>query len=596
MKRVFFSILVICVAWLPVRAADDVAARLLAHEKYLADDAQEGRGIGTKGLDRSADYIAQQMKDIGLATAFNGSYFQNFTMGWGVHLRANNFVTFDSTKLDTSTGIMPLGFSSPGTVTGTVVFAGYGIIAPEYKYDDFANLETQGAIVVCLTGEPGEFDSTSKFEGLRYTAHSGMRNKAGNAKLKGAVGILYVEGPIYAGKDEEHLVAPRSDEPYIDCGIPALRITRAALHKLFPEFKLEQLQRSIDSNTEPRSLPIADDQGKPFTITVSTDLTRETVPVKNVGGVIAGDPKSVIVLGAHYDHLGYGQSGSLEEKPGLIHNGADDNASGVASILETARNLNDKKPQSTIFVAAFTAEETGLGGSSYLVKNFPLGMENVRCMINLDMVGRMKDNKLSVQSCKTAVEFDSIVTAANKMSANFEISCKGDGYGPSDHMNFFLADKPVLFLFTGAHEDYHKSTDDWDKINYPDMARVVMFTTTLVNHLDTPGKPLTFVKATEPPPDQGGRFRVTFGTIPDYAQADSLIGVLLSGVRPDGPAEKAGIKGGDLLTKMGDVKLNNIYDFVFALRRYAPGDSVEVRYVREGKELVTHAVLKAPSH
>ena len=443
-----------------------------------------------------------------------------------------------------------------------------------------------------MTGEPGEFDTTSKFDGVNYTAHSGMRNKAGNAKLKGAVAILYVEGPIYAGTEAEHLRAPRSDEPYIDCGIPALRITREALKKLFPEFELEKLQRSIDSNTEPRSMSIADDQGKPFELSVSTDLTRETVQVKNVGGIIPGDPKSVIVLGAHYDHLGFGQSGSLEEKSGLIHNGADDNASGVSSILEVARILNDKPLQSTVLVVAFTAEETGLGGSSHLVKNFPPGMENVRAMVNLDMVGRVKNNAFNVLSCKTAEEFDQIVADANKF-VGFELTCKGDGYGPSDHMNFFLAEKPVLFLFSGAHEDYHKASDDWDKINVKDMSRVVMFTTNVLHGMDTPATPLTFVKATEPPPDQGGRFRVTFGTIPDYAQADSIIGVLLSGVREGGPASAAGIKGGDLLTKMGDVKLNNIYDFVFALRKFAPGDSVEVHYIRDGQEQITHAVLKS---
>ena len=592
MKRFLLSLLLACTAVWQLSWADGVEDHLRAHVKYLADDAREGRGIGTKGLDQAADYVAAQMKEIGLAPAFGDSYFQPFTMGWGVQLGPNNFVSKEDARVDTASGIMPLGFSSPGSVTGPVVFAGYGIIAPEYNYDDFADLQTQGAIVLCMTGEPGEFDTTSKFEGVTYTAHSGLRNKAGNAKLKGAVGILYVEGPIYAGTETEHLNAPRSDEPYTDCGIRAIRITRDAVKKLFPEFELEKLQRSIDSNTQPRSLSVTDSG---VTVTVSTDLTRETVNVKNVAGIIPGDPKSVMVLGAHYDHLGYGQSGSLEEKPGLIHNGADDNASGVASILETARVLKTKPIASTVVVAAFTAEETGLGGSSYLVKNFPLGMENVRTMINLDMVGRVKDNKFSVLSCRTATEFDSIVSVANK-DVNFDITCKGDGYGPSDHMNFFLADKPVLFLFSGAHEDYHRASDDWDKINYPDMARVVHFTENLARDIDNLHRPLTFVKATEPPPDQGGRFRVTFGTIPDYAQPDSLIGVRLSGVREGGPAATAGIKGGDLLIRMGDVKLNNIYDFVFALRKYAPGDSVEVHYIRDGQELVTHAVLKSPSH
>jgi len=563
--------------------------RIRTDIEYLADDAREGRGIGTKGLNDAADYIAKQMKEMGLEPAFGDSYFQNFEMGWGFTLGEKNFITYKEQTIDTKSGVMPTGFSAAGEVAGKVVFAGYGIVAPEFEYDDFADVDVTDAIVLCMRKEPGEFDSTSKFDGINVTAHSTLRAKAGNAKLKGAKALLLVDGPLYADTTQaEELVAPSSNEAYIDCGMPVLRITRAAVKKLFPEFELDKLQRSIDSNTQPRSLEVTEDS-----VTMSTELTRETVDVKNVAGIIRGGD-DILVIGAHYDHLGWGQSGSLDDSAHVIHNGADDNASGVAGMLETARNLKKNPIGSTVMAVAFTAEETGLGGSSHLVKNFPLDLSKVRMMLNLDMVGRLNDkNEFTVLSCKSAEEFSDIVTRA-AIGTDLTITCKGDGYGPSDHMNFYLADKPVLFFFTGAHSDYHKSTDDAHLINYKGEVQITQLAINTLRDIDAFNNPLTVVKTAEPPDQGGGSFRVYFGSIPDYSQPDSLLGVLLSGTREGGPAATAGIKGGDLLVRMGKVTLNNIYDFVFALRTYAPGDTVDVEYIREGKHELTNVALKSP--
>ncbi|MCL4305464.1 M20/M25/M40 family metallo-hydrolase [bacterium] len=569
--------------------ANELADRLRTHIEYLADDAREGRGIGTKGLDDAAEYIAQQFKAIGLEPAFDGSYFQEFEMGWGFALGEHNRLTYKDKTIDTKSGVMPLGFSAAGEVTAPVLFAGYGITAPEYEYDDYENFDVKGAIVLCLRKEPGEFDSTSKFEGVNSTLHATLRTKASNAKQHGALAMLLVEGPLYADTtEEEELVAPASNEAYIDCGIPVLRITRKAVSELFPEFELAKLQRSIDSNTQPRSLEITKDS-----VTMVTDLSREAVAVKNVGAVLRGG-NDVLVIGAHYDHLGYGQSGSLDEKTNVIHNGADDNASGVAGMLETMRMLKATSVNSTVLAVAFTAEETGLGGSGHLVKHFPMDLERVRMMLNLDMVGRLNEkDEFTVLACKSAEEFSGIVERA-KEGTGLTISCKGDGYGPSDHMNFYLAGKPVLFFFSGAHADYHKSTDDAHLINYDGAAKITELAYNVLREIDAEKSPLTYVKTSEPPDQGGGSFRVWFGSIPDYSQPDTLLGVLLSGAREGGPAAEAGIKGGDLLIRMGKVTLNNIYDFVFALRTYAPGDTVEVEYVRDDKRELTQVVLKAP--
>lgn len=564
--------------------AAETEESLRQHVYYLADDAREGRGIGTKGLEEAADYIAAEFRSIGLKPAFSGSFFQPFEMGWGVTLGAGNRLASSNAALDTSNGVMPLGFSSSGEVRAPVFFAGYAITAPEYEYDDFADMESEGKIVLCMTGEPGEFDTTSIFEGVSYTTHATLRAKVSNARLHGAVALLVVEGPIYAGTAEEVLRAPRHDEPYMDCGMPAMRITRAALAVLYPEFDLDAVQRFIDGNIAPRSFDVKGDS-----IQVTTDVSRETVSVRNVAGIIPGD-SNVIVIGAHYDHLGYGQSGSLDEKPGTVHNGADDNASGVASVIEAARELIEQPVSATVLAVAFTAEETGLGGSRHIVDHFPLNLDHVRLMINLDMVGRVRENKLTVTGCKTAEEFPILVEDAAKESG-LDVTCKGDGYGPSDHMNFYLVDKPVLFLFTGAHEDYHRSTDDADKLNYPDMARVTDFTAGIVRTVDAYAEPLTFVKTSEPP-QTGGRFRSAFGSIPDFSQPDSLLGMLLSGAREGGPAAKAGLQRGDLLRRLGKVTVNNIYDLTYALQIYAPGDTVAVEYIREGEPHSATAVLE----
>ncbi|MBK8127517.1 MAG: M20/M25/M40 family metallo-hydrolase [bacterium] len=580
----------LCLLCLPLSlfAAPDVA-QLRKDVGVLAADALEGRGIGTKGLDSAASYIAQRMAQIGLDPAFDGSYFQPFKMGWGFTLGEKNFLTYKDQTIDTKTGIMPTGFSAKGEVTGKVLFVGYGITAPEFEYDDYAGMDVNGAIVLCMRKEPGEFDSTNKFEGVNATLHSALRTKASNAKQHGAAAMLLVDGPLYADTSEvEELAAPATNEAYIDCGMPVLRITRAAVARLFPEFELDKLQRSIDSNTQPRSLDVVEDS-----VTLSTDLSREEVDVKNVAGILRGGD-NILVVGAHYDHLGYGQSGSLDEKLNVIHNGADDNASGVAGMLETASMLRAQPLNATVLFVAFTAEETGLGGSGHLVKNFPLPFENVRLMLNLDMVGRLNEkNDFTVLSCKSAEELADLVTRA-AVGTGLNITCKGDGYGPSDHMNFYLAEKPVLFFFTGAHADYHKSTDDAELVNYDGEAKVVQLAVNVLRELDAAASPLTYVKATEPAEQGGGSFRVYFGSIPDYAQPDSLIGVLLSGTKEGGPAALAGIKGGDLLVRMGKVTLNNIYDFVFALRTYAPGDTVDVEYVREGKHELANVVLKTP--
>ncbi|HEY3295212.1 MAG TPA: M28 family peptidase [bacterium] len=566
--------------------SDDIEANLRQHENFLAADAREGRGIGTKGLDQSADYIAEQFKTIGLAPAFDGSYFQVFDMGWGVKLGPNNTLTAGTVKLDTASGFMPLGFSAAASVTGTVVFAGYGIIAPEYNYDDFAHIDATGKIVLCFTGEPGEFDSTSKFEGLNYTAHSGLRAKVGNAKLKGATALLIVEGPIYADKEKEVLDMPRTDEPYVDCGIPAVRLTREGLAKIFPKFDLETIQKLIDAKSEPRSIDLDTMQ-----VTMTTDLTRKTVHVKNVAGILKGDT-SVIVIGAHYDHLGYGQSGSLDPKPGKIHNGADDNASGVSSIIETARLLKAHPVRETVMICSFTGEEVGLVGSGHLVKDFPGGISHVRAMLNLDMVGRMRDKKFTILGGGTAKEFDSLVTAASK-GLDIQVTCKGDGYGPSDHMSFFMADKPVLFFFTGAHEDYHKSSDDVDKINFPGMATIVHLTDNIVRAIDGYTPALTFVKTSDAPKESGGgRLRSSLGSVPDFSQPDSLKGYLIGDAKPEGSAAKAGLTKGDLVIRMGKVNIGNIYDLMNALRIYAPGDTVDITYLRGKDEKQTKAVLQ----
>jgi membrane-associated protease RseP (regulator of RpoE activity) len=311
------------------------------------------------------------------------------------------------------------------------------------------------------------------------------------------------------------------------------------------------------------------------------------------------DTSRTLVLGAHYDHLGYGGPSSLAPNEHAPHVGADDNASGVAAILAAAQRLGTKKqhgwtPRHSIVITSFSGEEMGLVGSEHFVGDPPKPIETIEAMVNLDMVGRLRDEKLQVMGVGTATEFPALVQNVNARvpDARFDLKTSEDGYGPSDHQSFYKRGVPVLMLFTGAHSDYHKPSDTWDKIRYAGLARVSDYAQALVESLDARPRP-TFTKAKSDASTGriagGGGYGAWLGTIPNYMQTEG--GVLLDGVRDGSPAQAAGIRGGDVIVRFDGMRVDNIYDYTFGLRTRKPGQQVRITVKRDGKETDLVATL-----
>ena len=322
-------------------------------------------------------------------------------------------------------------------------------------------------------------------------------------------------------------------------------------------------------------------------------------PTRNVVAVLPGGSPTlrgeVVVVGAHYDHLGLGGFGALDpDSTGRVHNGADDNASGTAAVLEIARTLAARRPgpARTIVFVAFSGEELGTLGSTYFVQHaVPQPADSIYAMVNLDMVGRLRNARLAALGAATAKEFPALLDSLNT-PRRFDLQASGDGWGPSDHAVFFAAHRPVLHFFTDLHDDYHRSTDDWQKINASGLADVARFVADVAWALANRPGSLTFVDAPRPQATVGGSgYGAYLGTIPDMTGGGTTAGVRITGVRAGSPAETAGLKAGDVLTAIGTKIVANLYDMTDALRSHQAGDTVAIKVQRDGAEHVVTAVL-----
>jgi hypothetical protein len=373
--------------------------------------------------------------------------------------------------------------------------------------------------------------------------------------------------------------------------LPVFFVARSAIDevlKLAIKKDLATLEAEIDSDLVPRSVEL-----KPWHVRGEAKIIEKQAEVKNVVAILEGEgplADETIVVGAHYDHLGMGGAGSLAPWTTDIHNGADDNASGTATLLETARRLaaSGKKPQRRIVFIAFTGEEKGLLGSAHYARQPRFPLENTVAMFNLDMVGRLNENKLQVFGTGTAKEFDPLVEKLCK-EYGFTLAKHPGGFGPSDHSTFYARKIPVLHLFTGNHSDYHRPSDDAPKINVEGMRRVADMLVEIVQTTDAAeGRP-SYVEIKRVEQIGGDSDRPYFGSIPDYG--GTVEGLTLAGVVEGGPAEKGGLKGGDVIVKFGESKISGIEDFDSALRKYKPGDKVKVVVQREGKPVELEVTL-----
>jgi hypothetical protein len=581
----------------------------LEHIKFLSSDELQGRGNGTPGLERAADYIAMQFRAAGLEPGGDdGTYFQKFELVSGLSVGASNTLTMTgpqgSRTLRLGNDYEPLSIIAPESqgpaeqsLSAPLVFAGYGISAPSYNYDDYAGLDVSGKAVLLLRHEPQENDERSVFQGRTHSEHATFVRKAQVARSRGARAILLVEDPRHADQTDfsRWLREPQAEE----YGLPLLHVSRASIQAVVgTQLDFDDVMRGIDVDLKPRSREL-----EGVSISYTQTLTKNRHIVRNVIGILRGsDPARAgesVVLGAHYDHLGLsGRFSLMEGSTGQVHNGADDNASGTAAIIEMAKlaTTKGKVPRSLVFVA-FAGEELGLLGSRHYVTHPTLPIEQAVAMINLDMVGR-SNGRILVSGLDTAPQLkDDLKAVQAGLSVNVVTSREGSaGLGASDDTSFLLRRVPSIFFFSGLHADYHRPSDDWDKIDSPGGLAVASLAYGLAARIAARPDRVTFV----PPPAQStsnssgspssGGYGPYFGSIPDFAEGDSN-GVKFAEVREGSPAAKAGLQRDDVMTSFGGMPIKTLYDFTFALREKKPGDKVEVVVLRHGKEIRTTVEL-----
>ncbi|MBS0210455.1 MAG: M20/M25/M40 family metallo-hydrolase [Planctomycetes bacterium] len=551
----------------------------------------------------------------------------------------------------------PLSIGGSGKIDAPLVFVGYGITAKDLKYDDYAGLNVEGKVVIVLRHEPQQNNPHSEFNGTSHSQYAPFSRKLSNAYEHGAAAVIFVTDEyeieervaqrlklwrkpldelVEAQQEFAQLKNPTLEQieahrewvqkqvnaewlknlddqaaklkheydPLLgfrgagggDTGrIPVVFCRRAAIDPIVRaalKTDLATLEREIDKGPKPASRELPGWRAKG-----EISVTRTQATVKNVIGVLPGSgPKAdeTIVIGAHYDHLGMGGEGSLAPGEKEVHNGADDNASGTSTLIEVARQLAARGkplPRRVVFIA-FTGEERGLIGSAKYCANPIFPLDQTVAMLNMDMVGRMVDDKLIVQGADTGTEFGPIVDRLNE-TAGFKITRQSGGFGPSDHSSFYGKKIPVMHFFTGTHKDYHRPSDDIDKINAQGMRRVADFVTEVAVALAEADARPTYVEVKASKSGMGGGGdRPYFGSRPSFASEEP--GYTLEGVTPGGPAEKGGLKGGDSIIKLGDSKIGNLEDFDSALRKYKAGDKVPVVVRREGKEVTLYVTLEPP--
>jgi hypothetical protein len=591
------AVLLVCstVASAPPTPAVPSSERLLDDVKALSSPAMAGRRSGTPGAEAAARDIAQAFRSAGLAPGGDaGGYEQAFQVPTGVRLGAANSLAIIAPTARTLTpgrDFTPLTVSGDGARSGEVVFAGYGITAPDLGYDDYAGVDVRGKIVLIMTGEPRGRDAASPFRKPEAYHYSERRHKLINAREHGAAAVLLVTHPGVASD-----VLPALTGVAAPWSVLAVAIVRPVADALLSSSgtSLTAAAEAIDRALAPRSFVVPGAR-----VAVEVTLVRERSATANVIGILRGsDPAlkdEAVVVGAHYDHLGLGGEGSLApDAVGVVHPGADDNASGTAAVMELARGFAAAgAPPRTLVFVAFAGEEMGLLGSAEYVRHPAVPLDRTVVMVNLDMVGRPRDGKVYMSGVDSGSGLRALVAdAARGLPLRPEL--RGDPFAPSDQTSFYAAGRPVLFLFTGAHADYHRPSDTWEKIDAPGLAAVTALAGRIVTALAT--APATPVYARIEAPRGGGAsggrgYGPFFGVVPDFGES-TRPGVRVTGVRAGSPAEGAGLRAGDVLVRFGGVQVGTLDDLTFALRSHRAGDEIDVRWVRDGEEQHGRATLQ----
>ena len=621
--------------------ADDAALRdrLKKAVEWLAAPEREGRGPGTKGVEQAADWVAEQLSGIGLDTVVGGdpqvdskrpagepaaaTRFQRFVMTLDAKLGPADANTAElvgppgedgvskTIQLRLGEDFTPLAAGGSGRFDLPLVFAGYGITAPAEHYDDYAplaaagkNSTAKGAGVVVLRQEPQKDNPHSVFDGNQASQYAALARKVANASEHEAGGIIFCND---ADADGDTLMAfTRAGDGSENRTMPIVHLRRSLVDDVVKASlgrDLDAIQKGIDDSLEPQSGPLAG-----WRIRGQTAVERTETEGRNVMAILPGvgwpkgdadaaagkrPPESeTVVLGAHYDHLGYGGANSAAPGEHAVHHGADDNASGTALLVEVARRLKQEGPfPRTILFVAFSGEERGLLGSAHYTANAAVPLADTVAMVNLDMVGRLDGNKIVVHGTGTGTGLDALVDRF-VAARGFEAAKEPGGFGPSDHSSFYARKIPVLHLFTGSHSDYHRPTDTAEKINYDGMLRITQLVADIVRDLATAPERPAYIEVASKQFARGGGDRPYFGSIPDFGKPGK--GYAITGATKDSPAAKGGLKGGDVIVRLGESAVTGLEDFDSALRKHKGGETVPVVVMRDGAEVTLQITLDPP--
>ncbi|MDA0833960.1 MAG: M28 family peptidase [Planctomycetota bacterium] len=660
--------------------SDDVVKvreqRLFDSVKYLASDELEGRGVGTKGLDLAAEFIAEQFSNAGLNTKlFGDKPYQFFQRRGKYALGSKNQIRLigRDSRIEPELGedYSPLSWSQTGQIDVPLAFVGYGISAPEWKYDDYAGIDVKGHCVIVLRNEPEWVPKSKSDDDDKSTDavsdHAYLFRKIENAIDHGAVAVIFctdknhvgselqerrerwestidrlmiaesawrermkqqknkvspeewtshlkelqplIDAVVKAGTDHQTSVDPlldlqTSSSSFADRSIPVLHCKRALVNRIVDASlsrSLDDLEQHIVDSHKPSS-HLFDD----WKITGEVSVTWNGSELKNVAGMIGGTgakSDETIIVGAHYDHLGRGGWGSLEfTSPNEIHNGADDNASGTAVLMEVARLLSERAKKQPllrqVLFLAFTAEEQGLVGSEYYVRHPLIPLEETVAMLNLDMVGRLRNDHLTVYGTGTAPEFGEYLLPLER-DYGFRFTRKKDGYGPSDHASFYSRRVPVLHFFTGFHPEYHRPADDYDKLNIAGMRRIAEMVADLAIKIAERDNRPTYNITSESfsitsllPSGTGSRRTTSRSSNRDTVYLGVFCepnaeenGLKVKQVVAEGPAEKAGLREGDLIQRLNDQRVNSHQELANRVKKLKSGDEISLHVLRGSLEL-----------
>jgi len=591
MKKILLMIILFAVSSFAQVAENPeiTVEELKQHIYFLSSDELEGRKPGTAGIEKAAEYLKSQIIKLGVKQ-LGQDYFQHLDIVTDIKAGDENKLTFRNYTAVINEDFIPLAISDSKELKATAVFAGFGFEINEdnLKWNDYENIDVDGKWVIIFRDAP----TYSGNEVL--DKYKSLRKKILAARDKGAAGIILINGRDF--DMEDNLISLSSSNRESNIGMPVINIKRKLANKLLEnyEFTVEDLEEAIKQNKSPRSFEVD------VEISAKVDLKVINSKTKNVVALLEGsDPvlkNEYLIVGAHYDHLGYGgkNSGSRAPDTIAIHNGADDNASGTAANLEVFEKLaaNRKDIKRSIMYIAFTAEEMGLIGSKYFTNNPLVDLSKIKFMFNFDMVGRLnpETKSLSIGGTGTAEGLEELIKSyADKSGMNVKFS--SEGYGPSDHASFYAKDVPVMFLFTGIHEDYHTPKDDANLINYEGEKLVADLTYDMI--VDIANRPEAMKYKEAGPKEQQSasrRMRVSLGIMPDVASSD-IKGVRADAVIDGKPASKAGMKKGDIITAIDGKTINDIYDYMNRLSAFKAGDKISIEVLRDKDKITLECEL-----